>query len=309
MGDDMKVDLVFEGGGVLGISFVGAYKALKDNGFEVERCAGTSAGSVISALIMAGYSAKEMIDLLDATKFKQFLDKTKLSSLFLIGKPLSLIFNDGIYNSSCIEKWMEELLSKKGIYTFSDVMKDNKSLLKVIAADITKRKMLILPDDLSIYGIDPKTYSIAKAVRMSCTIPFFYTPVKLSDGNQTNYIVDGGLLSSFPIWVFDLDSKPRWPTFGLKIKDECSLTSIGKKNILAYTKDIINAPINKDEMSFVRDKDLVRTIIIENNHLLKSTDFNLSNNDIKYLYQIGYDSVVEYLKKWNYSDYVKRFII
>lgn len=38
----MKVDIVFEGGGVLGISFIGALTSLKEHGYEIQRCAGTS---------------------------------------------------------------------------------------------------------------------------------------------------------------------------------------------------------------------------------------------------------------------------
>ncbi len=304
----MRVNLVFEGGGVLGISFVGAYEALHNNGYEVVKCAGTSAGSIIASLITANYTAKEMIETLNSTDFKQFLSNTKLSKIFLLGKPLSLIFNNGIYGSECIEKWMTSLLNKKGINTFKDIMTNGKSPLKIIVADITTRRMLILPDDLVLYGIKPEDFSIAKAVRMSCTIPYFYTPVKVKYGNKVSYIVDGGLLSTYPIWVFDLEGEPKRPTFGLKIKDECSYTSLGKKNIIAFTKDIINAPINMDEMFFVRDKNLIRTIIINNNHEIKSTNFKLKKDSVKHLYKSGFDSVNEFLNKWNFSDYIKHFI-
>lgn len=308
-GEILNVDLVFEGGGVLGISFVGSYKALTDSGYNVVRCAGTSAGSIISTLIIAGYTVQEIDDILNTTDFKQFLKKTKLGKVCLIGKGLSLFFNNGLYDSKCIETWMDDLLKKKGIHTFSDIMENNESPLKIIAADITKRKMLILPDDASLYGINPKDFSIAKAVRMSCAIPFFYTPVKIYKDKIRNYVVDGGLLSSYPIWIFDIDSKPVRPTFGLKIKDECSQTSLGKKYLYAYTVDIINACINKDEMAYVRDKDFVRTIMINNDQQIKSTDFKLSKEDINYLYQMGYDSVECFLKKWNYTDYIKRFMM
>lgn len=305
----MKVDLVFEGGGVLGISFVGAYKALEDFGFKVGRAAGTSAGSIISALIIAGYKPNELIDLLKHTSFKQFMEKTKLSKTFLIGKLLSLIFNKGIYSSNCVEKWIEELLAKKGIKTFGDIMINGESPLKVIGADITNRKLVIFPDDLAFYNLHPHDYPIAKAVRISCTIPYYYTPVRIIKGDVSCYLVDGGLLSIFPIWIFDtLDDKPKRPVIGLKIKDKDSLTSNGKENILAFTEDIINACINKDEMPYVCNKDRTRTIIIENNQQIKATDFKLSEKDIKYLYDMGYKSCESYLKNWDYHDYIKLII-
>lgn len=290
----LRIDLVFEGGGVLGFSFVGSYKAFIDRGFEVVRCAGTSAGSIISSLIIAGYTVDELLEILETTKFKQFYNKTKLSRFFLVGKPLSLFFNKGFYNSICIEKWIDKLLAKKGIKTFRDIMINDESPLKIIVADITMRKMLVIPDDLKLYDINPSDFSVARAVRMSCTIPFFYTPVKLQNGKLTSYCVDGGLLSTFPIWVFDIDKKPLRPVYGLKIKDKESNTSSGKKNIFAYTQDIINACINKDEMYFVRTKSLVKMILIDNNQQVKSTNFKLSKNDIDNLYNLGYQAVENY---------------
>ena len=55
---------------------------------------------------------------------------------------------------------------------------------------------------------------------MSMSIPFFYEPVKLVN-RQTkaaSYLVDGGLLSNFPVWLFDTEgTQPAWPTFGFKL--------------------------------------------------------------------------------------------
>ena len=56
------------------------------------------------------------------------------------------------------------------------------------------------------------------------SIPFFYEPVRFTgrddQGKEVqSYMVDGGMLSNFPIEVFDrTDGKPpRWPTFGIKL--------------------------------------------------------------------------------------------
>ena len=66
----------------------------------------------------------------------------------------------------------------------------------------------------------PDEQLVADAVRASMAIPFFYGPVTLtsSDGRPST-LVDGGVLSNFPIDTFDRpDSKaPRWPTFGTTV--------------------------------------------------------------------------------------------
>src|SRR5207248_2889388 len=58
--------------------------------------------------------------------------------------------------------------------------------LKLIAADVTNRALLVLPDDLRRYRhrgeaapIDPDEFEIADAARMSMSIPYFFIPVDL----------------------------------------------------------------------------------------------------------------------------------
>jgi NTE family protein len=298
---------VFEGGGVTGISYVGALKALEEKKFNIHRCAGTSAGSIIAALVVAGYTSKELIEILYKTNFNVFLKKAGVGKVLLLGKPLALIFNKGLYDSEVIEEWIQKLLIKKGITKFKDVMINGKSRLKIIASDITRSKMLILPDDLKDYGIDPMEFSIAKAVRMSCAIPLFFSPYELKYGEKVSFIVDGALLSNFPIWIFDIDGIPRWPTFGMKIKDLDSNTSKGKTNIISYVKDIIDAPINQDETNFVRRKEFVRTIIIDYDGKVSATNFNKADTFIKSFLDNGYNSAIKFINSWDFRKYVQLY--
>ncbi len=295
----MDVDLVFEGGGILGLYYIGAYKALREYGYSIKRCAGTSAGSVISAAIIAGYSAAELEDIIYQTDFSLFSRKTKLCKIPLVGKPLSIGINKGLYDYRVIETWVNDLLRKKGKASFKDVMENGKSNLRVIASDVTRSKMLILPEDLKEYAINPAQYSIGRAVAMSCAIPYFFTPVKLKTLGKVSYIVDGGLLSNFPIWIFDNEVPLARPTIGIKIKNLASNTARGKRDIISYTQDIINAPINQDESNFVRNKDLIRTIVIDYNGEIKATDFNKVNKYKRELISKGYESSKRFLDKFN----------
>ena len=70
------------------------------------------------------------------------------------------------------------------------------------------------------YNIDPLNFSIAKAVRMSISIPFIFKPILIEDNNNSSFMVDGGLISNFPVWLFDVEGIPRWPTFGLRLKSD-----------------------------------------------------------------------------------------
>ena len=54
-------NLVFEGGGVKGIAYVGALEVLDQEGIlkDIKRVAGTSAGAMVAVLVGLGYSAAE----------------------------------------------------------------------------------------------------------------------------------------------------------------------------------------------------------------------------------------------------------
>lgn len=305
----MRVDLVFEGGGVLGIGFVGAYEAFYENKFQIIRAAGTSAGSVIAALICAGFTPQELREELENTDFTMFLKSPPFGNIPIIGKVLSLIFSKGLYDGNIISTWINSILKKKGIRVFGDLYINGECPLKVVAADITNRKLLILPDDIRFYGKDPKNLAICKAVQMSCTIPFFFTPVRILNDDYVSYIVDGGLISTFPIWIFEKTAKPLRPVIGVKIKDDESFTKQGKNNVLSYAYDLITAAINKDELTYVSSKDLVRIITIDNPDHLKSTDFKLSKKQIENLYYSGYLATNKYLAEFRLNKYIKEFML
>ena len=71
-------NLVFEGGGVKGIAYVGALEVLEKEGIlqNIERVAGTSAGAMVAVLVSLGYTANELKDILWKINFKNFMDNS-----------------------------------------------------------------------------------------------------------------------------------------------------------------------------------------------------------------------------------------
>ena len=82
-----------------------------------------------------------------------------------------------------------------------------RSRLQVIASDVTTHELLVLPRDATKLGIEPDELDVALAVRMSMSIPVFFEPVRFENPKtgETHVIVDGGMLSNFPVWLFDCD--------------------------------------------------------------------------------------------------------
>ena len=60
----MDIDGVFSGGGIKGFALIGAIEVLESKDFTFKRLAGTSAGSILAALIAAGYTSREIMDLM-----------------------------------------------------------------------------------------------------------------------------------------------------------------------------------------------------------------------------------------------------
>lgn len=131
-----------------------------------------------------------------------------------------------MFNGDYLEEWVSKVLKAKGVRTFGDLRggiadKANPRGYKVrmTAVDAGRVRIIVLPDDIAYYGIDPDEFEVAKAVRMSTAVPFAFKPVELKklEGNsyKTHYIVDGGVLDNFPFWLIGRSSPI--PTVGFKL--------------------------------------------------------------------------------------------
>jgi len=223
------VDLVLEGGGVKGIALVGAIALLEERGFSFSRVAGTSAGAIVGSLVAAGMKSPELYDLMIAVDYTRFCDETPTGHLPLVGKGFAIFLDHGMYKGDYFHGWIREHLGGLGVRTFSDLARpdpagelsvEERYRLVVMASDISRGRLLRLPWDYSRDGLDPGAQVVADAVRASMSIPFFYRPVLLEVANsEPSTLVDGAMLSNFPVGVFDrVDGRPsRWPTLGIKL--------------------------------------------------------------------------------------------
>ena len=310
-----KIDAVFEGGGVKGIGLVGAFSVLEAEGYTLENLAGTSAGAIVTALIAAGYNAAELKEILDSQDFTQFMDKSWEDEIPLVGSMLSVITEKGIYEGNFFETWMRELLVKKGVRTFGDLVmpknKDNpryRYKLQVIASDLTRGRMLVLPRDIQHYGVNPDELEVAAAVRMSMSLPFFFEPVQLKDKvGATNYIVDGGMLSNYPVWLFDSgDANPAWPTFGVRLVDPDQDKPYVIKGPVSMLKAMFSTMMEAHDARYIRAQSFVRTIPIPTMGI-QTTQFQLSPAEKTALYEAGQAAAQKFLETWDFEKYKQEF--
>jgi NTE family protein len=146
-----KADLVLEGGGVKGIALVGAVAVLEEHGYEFNRIAGTSAGSIVGALLAAGMPTADMVEVMRSIDYTRFQDKGR-EDRFPGGRLYSLMTQQGIYEGTYATKWLAGLLEPLGVRTFKDLRHGDAALpleqrykLVVTASDVSTGRLRRLP--------------------------------------------------------------------------------------------------------------------------------------------------------------------
>jgi NTE family protein len=312
-------DLVFEGGGVKGIGLAGAYSALCERGVGPKRVAGTSAGAITAALVAAGYSAEELDEILLEVPFARFKDTAWEDRIPIVGHPLSVLLQRGIYEGGFFREWMRGLLAAKGVRTFGQLADPEATelkeryRLKVIVSDVTHRRLLVLPDDAASLGIEPDDLEVAYAVRMSMSIPIFFEPVMHRNPRTglDHLIVDGGMLSNFPVWLFDADKgePPRWPTFGMLLVEGDPKVPVAHRvegrqsgSIIDYIKALASTMMEAHDRLYLEKATFVRTIPIPTLGV-STTEFDITPARVRAIYESGRQAAFDFLDRWDFEAY------
>jgi NTE family protein len=326
--DRQPVDLVFEGGGVKGIGLAGAFSELWDRGYGPRCVAGTSAGAITAALVAAGYTGQELVKAVEEMPFERFSDEPRLHLLGPVAEAAELLSKRGLHSGNFFLEWMREMLAAKDKRTFRDLRNpaepDNpkqQHLLQVVASDLTEHSMLVLPRDAQLLGIHPDDLEIALAVRMSMSIPIFFDAVIQpgADGRK-HMIVDGGMLSNFPIWLFDAPPgrEPRVPTFGMLLvapnqKDslvpqppQATKHDDGMPSPIGYVKALADTMMQAHDRMYVQQADYARTITIPTCGVA-TTDFAIQAPKVQELLNSGRTAADQFLQTWDFQKYIARF--
>ncbi len=309
-----KIDAVFEGGGIKGIGLVGAVSVVEEAGYTFENVAGTSAGAIVASLIAAGYNASETKEILENLEYENFKDAGFPTNIPLIGPVLSLLTKKGIYDGDFFKHWLGDLLAEKGINKFGDLVMEDyvgdpkyRYKLQVIAADMTRGKMIVLPGDIKDYDFDPDRLDVASAVRMSMSIPFFFKPVILENSKgESFHIVDGGVLSNFPVWLFDdQTASPPWPTFGFKLVEPTEGQPKQIKGPISLLMALFSTMMEAHDARYIEDRQFARTIPIKTLGI-GTTEFSISAERSQELYESGQKAADKFVSKWDFGHYLQK---
>jgi NTE family protein len=256
-----------------------------------------------------------MQSIMASLDYNLFQDPTMLTRIPLVGGALSILIHEGLYAGDYFENWIRELLAQKGVYTFKDLVLDEyahdpkyRYKLQVIASDVSHGKLLVFPRDSSVCGVSPDELEVAKAIRMSMSIPYFFKPIVARSGAQHSYVVDGGLLSNFPVWLLDSDEPDTyWPTIGYKLVDSDANKPHTIDGPISLFKALFDTAMEAHDARYIEDANFVRTVPIPTLGV-HTTDFNLDDAAKHALFISGEQTAGTFFDHWNFETYKAKYV-
>ena len=277
-------NLIFEGGGVRGIAYVGALQVLDEEKIlsAVQRVGGTSAGAIAALTVSLGYKPAEIEKIIYDTRIEKFND----GRYFFVGGLSRLSKKYGWYRGDAFSKWLGRLIEVKTgneSITFKELHDQGFKDLYVTGTSLNNQKLIVFS------YVNYPDMKVKDAVRISMSIPLYYEAVCIDSighvqdirkaKGKYDIMVDGGFTGNFPIFVFDslkmvndaIIRVPNASTIGLRIDTEAQIEYDTEQKGIApmnverfkdYMGAFYNYVIENLNRSSLQDSDWKRTVSI-----------------------------------------------
>ncbi len=238
-----SVGLVLSGGGAKGIAHIGVIQALEDNDIPIDYITGTSMGSIVGGLYAAGYTPKEMLELIASKGFSDWSTGKIAPDLtyYLLQPtetPAMLNLNLGLNDSSKVTSRLPTSLINPLPMNFAfmelftpytqqcDENFDNLFVpYRCVTSDVFAKHKIVL-----------KSGNLGDAIRMSMSFPMVFEPIDL----DSLPMYDGGIYDNFPVDVMMTEFAPS-RVIGVDVSTPNSPTT---RNMLDQLENMIMQPDN-----------------------------------------------------------------
>jgi len=320
-------NLVFSGGGVLGIAYLGSLQFLHETGLisSFENLAGTSAGAITACLTSFNLPFEKLHELLDSLDYTKIPVKDESPDHRIIPQAIKsqvgklfdnvdcvyrLIKSFGWYSSEYIYYWLRNCINsqfdptkKAPPYTFSDFFDPSLHIdgrpfkdLYILGTDISHTSSTIFS-----YKTTPNM-EVAEAVRISMSVPLLFESIKSKCDCVTpaseRIFIDGGMLYNYPITLFDDHYAPE-QTIGICFDTTPKPVEIN--NIVDFISCALSCSGIVQRKLYLSDpQNIARSITIQTADV-SPFDFNVTVNDPTYnfLYSQGYHAAEIYFSLLN----------
>lgn len=274
---------IFGGGGIRGVAYVGAIKAMQELGINIKSLAGSSVGAIIATLTALDYSYEELKEILMDVGLSLFSD------INFDLKGYSFSKGEIFYN------WIKELIEKK----FYGSKYNKKTSSPVLFKDIDK-DLIIMSVNLTNFEFHEFSryttpdFEIAKAVRASVSMPGLFQPIE----ENGQLIADGDLMKSCPMWKATERLCPKEHRI-LEFRLEDTHKNKKIDNLSSYLNAVYNT-VTGFASNFVIDlyskKDKYDYIKLETKNI-SVVDFTVSKDIKKEMINIGYFTTKNYFEQ------------
>jgi len=284
-------NLVFAGGGVRGLAYVGALEALQEANIlgNITHVAGTSVGSIAATLLALDYHLEE---------FKEMMTKINLKSFEDGWDPLRILSKYGLYKGDVALGWIQELLAKKGHNknaTFQDLQDAGCRELHIYVTDLNDETV----KNLNVHST-PKVI-VAEAVRASISIPLFFCCWQFSNKQPDAHLyVDGGAIQNYPLSSFDYEGEPNAQTLGMYFEHQTKKTTdLSYNEPLKYIRNLFETALHAQINSLQQfPHHRVRSIPIDDLGIA-ATNFGIDESQKQALIESGRRAVKHFLASYD----------
>lgn len=266
--------LILSGGSFKGFAYIGVLKALKKLNLlnDLNIFIGTSVGSIFSLLLSLNSCIEEIEEFINKINFNQLMN-FNIKNLYC---------NYGLNDGSTIINLLISFLNKKNFnqnLTFKELYERTNNILIINSSNITKKI-----NEVFDYLLTPDM-EILKAIRMSISVPFIFSPVKF---NNCLY-VDGGIINSFMyIWAIKNRYK-KDNIIGVLLNDKINKNQ--NYNFYSYLMDIYYSLYSNQTEELNLDE--IINIEIDNCSISKT---NISDIEKNKMIELGFNKTIEYFK-------------
>ena len=287
MCDIKNIDgLCLSGGGDKAFSIIGCLSYLeKYEKFDITKINnyyGTSAGAILSFLLIIGYTIDEIKDFIEMFDFKLLFNAISTNIIDFLNK---FGFDDASKIINIIKKFLQEKINIDDI-TFIDLFKITCKKLNIIGTNFSKGT------DVIFNHINNPNMSVITAINISMCIPLLFQPI-LYEGD---YYVDGGITNNLPIKYCN---KKTTLIIYLKFGHNNNLNSV--IDLLVGCTSIMCDVISEKDFY---DKSLN---IIQINNDINNIIFDLTKENKIKIIQNGYDTAELFIK--NIPNKICKFIL
>ena len=278
----MSLGIALGGGGLKGIAYIGALKALNELGIKPDYLSGTSSGSIFAIFYAMGFTPEEMKPRAEQYyKMLTSLDKKPIIKAGVTYATSGVARIEGIISGEKISKLVDDLATEKGIENMNQI---DMNFAICTVDTISTNECIFLSKECKVKDENVDyiyNAPVGIATRASMSFPAIFTPCNYEKYN----FIDGGTKDNLPIKILKNMGADKTLALSFKIDEY-----IPREDIFAILLRAVDIFSLEDVRNAQKISDEFIEIDASGTGLLEIDDFDK-------LIKVGYDTIMNNKEK------------